>query len=164
MARKSSTAEVKPDATVKPNVAHRMTRKSSFAQMDVQAFADAELWDSAQETFNTTGNNGGAYCSAYCAYNWNNEGSNQGWTGACCKAAFKEDGTPVTCTTMGQAGVAGGSLKCMCGRDDTQPFQTGSQDAYFTGGICGQFCEGSTCQESINLMDGPLTIDTTSNR
>jgi len=68
------------------------------------------------EVVNTTGNNGGVYCGAYCAYNWNKE-LPMHWRGACCGAAYASDGQAWSCRRHSQAG-----LTCTCQRRDGYPF------------------------------------------
>mmetsp|Transcript_18366 Transcript_18366/g.42895 ORF Transcript_18366/g.42895 Transcript_18366/m.42895 type:complete len:812 (+) Transcript_18366:96-2531(+) len=68
------------------------------------------------EIVNTSGNNGGVYCGAYCAYNWNRE-LPMHWRGACCSAAHSATGQAWSCRRHSEAG-----LTCTCQRRDSYPF------------------------------------------
>jgi len=71
----------------------------------------------AVDVFNTTGNNGGVYCAAYCAYNYNRELPLH-WRGACCYSAFTASGQPWSCRRHSEAGMT-----CECVRRDSVPFE-----------------------------------------
>lgn len=84
------------------------------------------------ESADTHANNGSAYCSAYCGYNWNNELGSRGWAGACCRKGTRlSDGAEVSCTT-----TTVGDLRCTCERDDSLGWAAGSQNRFYTGHVC----------------------------
>jgi len=95
----------------------------------------------------TAGNNGMAYCSAYCANNWNREMPSD-WQGACCTSAVKESGETISCLEKSTSKIA-----CTCARDDSQPFLSSriNEDERYTCeaqdivGECSQKSVGRTC-------------------
>lgn len=96
----------------------------------------------------TGGNNGLAYCSAYCANNWNSE-MPSGWRGACCTSAVQENGKAISCRETSTS-----TISCTCARDDARPFLSSfiNEDRSYTCeprddviGECSQQTVGWTC-------------------
>ena len=74
----------------------------------------------------TIGNNGAAKCSAYCAYNWNNEIKKACPTakGACCVRAYTVNGNkPLSCLTRNWPH---GAVRCVCKVANEKPFLPGA--------------------------------------
>jgi hypothetical protein len=78
------------------------------------------LGEETKETKDTVGNNGHAFCSAYCSRNWNHEMPSH-WKGACCLKAFDHAGQEISCTEQVLKPVT-----CRCRRSDNTPWLIGS--------------------------------------
>merc|ERR1719454_1017696 len=107
-------------------------KAQAFIKMEIDKYTTTTTTTTMLTIVNASGNNGAAYCSAYCAYNWNDQCPSF-WKGACCLKAYNaETLEEVSCTTRWPANNAG--LLCTCQMADSNPWVTdppaGQGDSY----------------------------------
>jgi len=95
-----------------------------FLTEEVDKYTTTTTTTTLLTVVNATGNNGAAYCSAYCAYNWN-EYAPSYWKGACCLKAYNANTwEEVSCMSLG----GGAGTICTCQQADSTPFLEGAAE------------------------------------
>lgn len=130
-------------------------KAQAFLTMEIDKYTTTTTTTTMLTIVNASGNNGAAYCSAYCAYNWNDQCPSF-WKGACCLKAYNANTMEeVSCTAYG----SGAGTICTCQMQDSTPFLTGAGE----GGSYGNMDNVCADATGIATLTPTTTTTTTTN-